>query len=194
MKVKLAILGFVFLAASIGAAHSATLKVRDINAVADTILVTESKLKLSGAVRIQNENKVAKTSFDATAKNMVANFFQKADGKAKAMGMTSIKSATMDGPVKIIYTELDDKGKSVKTTATADNATYDGVGQIATLVGHVNIVRESAEDSLVLTGDTGYVNLKPNLGEDETRFKVESATGVSTIDVTPKAQPKKENK
>ncbi len=198
MKAKSIIVALIFLAALSGAAHCATYKMRGINAVAGTISGTAANtITLSRSVHIQSEDKVAKTSFDVTANMIILNFFKTAQQKNKMAGMTSVKSATMDGPVKIVYTEVDVKGNTIKTTATADNARYDGVAQMAHLIGHVKIVSENPEkfeEPAVLTGENADVNLKPNLGEDEVRFKVESTTGVSTIDVTPRAQPKKETK
>ncbi|MEN6358369.1 MAG: hypothetical protein ABFD83_14950 [Armatimonadota bacterium] len=103
--------------------------------------------------------------------------------------MGAIKSADLSGPVKLIYTTCDPKtGVRTTTTATADNATYDGIEQKAYLVGNVKIVNTNPalySEPAVMTGDKAAIDLKSAAGPG---FKLESSPGLSRIEVTPKKE------
>ena len=196
MKLKAAIIAVALAALSMGALWASTLSVKGVDASASEISYTSSSVVLNGSAHVLSQDKVTKKSFDAIAKKMIVNFYS-GNGKAKVSGLASVKSAVMDGPVKIVYTEVDASGNTVKTTATADSATYDGGDQMVHLVGNVKIINENPaefEEPAVMMGDTATVNLKPNLGPDDLRFKVESTSGVSSIQLTPKPHPKKGTK
>lgn len=196
MKLKAAIIAVALAALSMGALWASTLTIRSINASASEISIRTSSVILNGSAHVISQDKVTKNSFDAVAEKMIVNFYS-GSGKGKVSGLAAVKSAVMDGPVKIVYTEVDASGNTVKTTATADSATYDGSDQMAHLVGNVRIVNENPaefEEPAVMTGDMATVNLKPNLGPDDLRFKVESTPGLSSIQITPKPQPKKGTK
>ncbi|MCE5314137.1 MAG: hypothetical protein ABFD49_07750 [Armatimonadota bacterium] len=101
----------------------------------------------------------------------------------------SVKSAELSGPVKLVYTTCDPKTNARSTmTATSDSATYDGVTQVAYLIGNVKIVNDNPTlfaQPAVMTGDKATINLKPGAG---TEFRVESSPGLSRIEATPKNQ------
>ena len=139
MKLKAAIIAVALAALSVGALWASTLAIRNIDASASEISYTTSSVVLNGSAHVLSQDNATKKSFDAVAKKIIVNLYSGND-KAKASGLAAVKSATMDGPVKIVYTELDASGNTVKTTATADSATYSGGDQMAHLMGNVKIV------------------------------------------------------
>lgn len=106
-----------------------------------------------------------------------------------AGSMGAIKSAELCGPVKLTYITCDPKtGVRATTTATADNATYDGTAQKAYLIGNVKIVNTNPAlytEPAVMTGDKATIDLQPTVGPS---FKLESSPGLSRIEVTPKKE------
>lgn len=197
MKSKAAILAVALAVLSIGMLQAATLTVKGINASAGEISATPTRVILNGSAHVQSEDKTKKTSFDAVAKKMTADFYSAEGTKARLTGVAAVKFVVMDGPVKIVYTEQDAGGNIVKTTATADSATYSGDEQKAYLLGNVKIVNDNPaeyDEPPVMTGDKAMVNLKPNLGPDDVRYKIESTTGLSSVEATPKPRSKKETK
>jgi len=91
----------------------------------------------------------------------------------------------------MVYTTVDANGVISKTTATADSADFDGATNLAHLVGNVKITNDNPAlfaEPAVMVGDKATVNLAPNPGPDDFRFRVESSPGVSSITVTPKAK------
>ena len=196
MKIKAAVLSVVLLIASavlLSAQAPVKYEFRNIKASASSIggSLESLKLILSGSAHIETVDKATKTTFEADASKITTTFFS---AKIKAQGLGAVKNATMQGRVKLVYVTVDASGNPVKTTATADKATYDGADRLAHLTGNVKIVSENPAvfaEPAVMTGDTAVVNLKPNLGPDEMRFRVESSPGQSTIEVTPAAKPKK---
>jgi len=197
MKLKAAIFAVALTALSIGTLRAATQEIKKLKLEAGEISILTSRVILNGSARVRSQDKIKKTSFDASAKKITADFFPAENSGPKLSGVSAVKSAVMDGPVKIVYTEQDANGNTVKTTAMADSATYDGAEQKAYLLGNVRIVNEDPtqfEEPSVMTGDRGMINLKPNLGPEEVRYKIESAPGLSSVEVTPKPQPKKGTK
>ena len=94
-----------------------------------------------------------------------------------------VDSTTMAGPVTMVYTS-DKKGSESKITATADKADFDGTTNVAHLTGHVKIVNDNPAmfaEPVVMIGDRATVDLSPNLGPEDMRFRVESSSGESTI-------------
>lgn len=163
-----------------------TFKAKDADAPAKVIF--------TGDVHFWSANKVAKTAIDIRSSKMTV---QTASGaKTHATGLDLVKSADFVGPVKIVYSSVATDGTPTKTTAEADNATYDGATKLVHLVGNVKITQEDRsqyEEPVVATGDKATVNLKQELGADEFRFRMESSPGLSKIEVTP-AQKEPKNK
>lgn len=160
------------------------------------------KYLLKGSARIKSTDEATHTSFDAKASKILVNALLAGEPKGKGAGLGAIKNATMTGPVEIVYVEFVKNadypdGTKVVTTATANSASYDGATQLAQLVGNVKIVSENPsmfQKPSVMTGDKAIINLKPDLGEDEMRYRLESTSGVSTMDITPTPQAKKVSK
>lgn len=170
---------------------SAVLSAKSIGARADNVLVADGKPHLHYAATD------AKTTLEADANKMVVAFVvgKKAAKGAAAAASTksvtaSIKSAKLTGPVTIVYTFPDTKNGGIsRITATADDADFDGVANVAHLTGHVKIVNDNPAifaEPAVMSGDKATVNLNLAPGPDELRFRVESSPGVSSITVTPK--------
>ena len=121
--------------------------------------------------------------FEAESENMSV-IIGPAEGNKGAL-----KSADLKGPVKIVYTVKDKAtGNRTITTATADNATYNGATQTACLVGNVKIVSDDPlhfEEPAVMTGDRATLVIKPT-GPD---VRVESdSPKLSRIEATPKKE------
>lgn len=156
---------------------------------ARTVEGNENKLVAAGSAHIRSHDAVTKTTLDAYATKIVVSVARVPKGKTG----TPIKSAELTGPVKMVYVAVDPSGVMSKTVATADNADFDGTANVAHLVGHVQITNENPAlfyQPAVMCGDRATVNLSPNLGPDDVRFRVESSPGTSSITVTPK--PKEE--
>lgn len=193
MNIKAAVLSFVlaFVLVSAASAQSvSTATYGNVTAVATKIEYSgDGKAVLSGKARIKSVDKATGTTFEADAKNITFGIARAKSGTQAKTGIGGLDTATMDGPVKIVHTEVDAAGNTIRTTATADSATYDGATQMAKLSGKVRIVSENPalfEEPAVMTGDVATVNLKPNLSPLDMRFRVESTSGVSTIEATPK--------
>jgi lipopolysaccharide export system protein LptA len=158
---------------------------------AATIDVKANAFVAVGKAHVRFADPVAKTSLEADADKITVVVSSTQGGKTVkgAIGGTSIKSATLAGPVKMVYTFPDSSGSISKVTATADNADFDGATNMAHLTGHVKIVNENPAifaEPAVMVGDKATVNLSPDLTPEDFRFRVESSPGVSTITVTPK--------
>lgn len=144
------------------------------------------KYVIEGRAHIQFSDTAAKTSFSSDASKIMIQLYT-SGAKASAKGLDNIKSTTFLGPVKIVYSTTAN-GVFNKTVATADSATFSGDDKLAHLKGNVRVQSEDpVHGSTVMTGDEATVNLNPNLGPDDFRFRVESSPGLSTIEVTPKA-------
>lgn len=172
---------------------SVALSAKSIGATAGDVLVADGKVHLHYA------STDAKTTLEADADKIVAVLIQRKKSAKGATGVGStksvtsaIKSATLTGPVTMVCTFPDEKnGAITKITATADDADFDGATNVAHLTGHVKIVSENPaifDGPAVMVGDKATVNLTPNLGPDQFRFRVESTSGLSTITATPKAK------
>lgn len=164
-------------------ALSVSARVIDVNAKADTFVA-------SGKAHVSFKDPVAKTSLVADAEKITVVIGSIKNAKSgKGVAGTSLRSATLEGPVTMVYTFTNSAGGVSKITGTADNADYDGESQIAHLNGHVKIVNDDPSlfaQPAVMTGDRAAVNLAPNPSPDGFRFRVESSPGMSTITVTPK--------
>jgi len=193
-------LAFVTLAVCLTCSHAfaASYKSTDGSLVvnASDIGYGTGRVIATGSAYVKQVDKIKKTTFEAYAAKIVVIFAETPVASA-GVNKTSIKSADLSGPVKLIYVTVDPKGVTSKVTSTADNANYDGKSQLAYLKGHVNITNENSslfDTPAVMTGDKATVNLDPNLGPDDIRFKVESAPGLSTITATPKAKTQDQEK
>jgi lipopolysaccharide export system protein LptA len=161
-----------------------TMSARTIDMRADALLA-------SGKAHVRFADPVAKASLEADADKITVVVGSSKSGKTAkgAIGGAALKSATLAGPVTMVYTFPDSGGGISKITATADNADFDGATNMAHLTGHVKIVNENPAifaEPAVMVGDKATVNLSPNPGPEDFRFRVESSPGVSTITVTPK--------
>lgn len=173
------------LAASTGSYQLADGSTLNISASTFDFLGT-SKIVLRQNARVKMINSAARTMFDAQASKIVVSLAP-ASGKPGATA-TAIESVDMTGPVDMLYTAVDPKtGVRSTTTARSDSAFYDGSTQMATLTGSVKVTGDNPY-AFTMQGDKATVNLKPEIGADELRFKVESSPGVSRIEVTPKSE------
>lgn len=149
---------------------------------AEIDLLGYNKLVLRTNARVKSINSADRTMFEAEGQKIVVTFLQ---GDAAARG--PVGSAEITGPVKMLYTSVDKAGVRSTTTATAKSAVYDGASQMATLIGDVKVQGESPAP-FVATGDKATVNLSPNIGPEDLRFRFESSPGVSRIEVTPRSE------
>ena len=152
---------------------------------AKTIMGSENRFVASENAHLYKNDTAAKTTLEAEASKIVIVIAQQGD-KAKS-GM-SIESADLSGPVKLVYSAIEN-GVATKTTATADSAVFQGTAQMANLSGNVKIIHDNPQlfsEPAVMAGDKATVYLAPKLDEHQYRFKVESTTGLSTITATPK--------
>jgi lipopolysaccharide export system protein LptA len=152
----------------------------------------------TGNAHIQYVDTVKKTTMNADAKKMVVTFMTEqvpatgtdpAKGAKAPKARTTIKSAVLTGPVDMTYIATDANGKST-IKATADNADFDGISNLAHLTGNVKIVNDNPAQfsaPATMTGDKATLNLKPS-GPDDFRFRIETSPGMSSITVTPKPQ------
>lgn len=153
---------------------------------ASTIDFGTSKITARGNVHLTADDNTAKTHLVADANKMVVEF---TPASSKKVGAQMVKSAELTGPVKMIYITKGTSDQVVKTTANADNATYSGTDQMAHLNGNVKITQDDPAvfaQPAVLTGEKASVNLKPGLGPDDVRFRIETPDGTSKIEATPK--------
>lgn len=205
MHTRAIALALIILVLLVGPTLAVTYKSADgtLALSASRIDVTSNGLTAVGKAHILWADKAAKTVLDADAEKMLITLMPEPapDPKAappkgaKATKSMVVKSATLTGPVKMVYVVTDAEGKST-TTANADNADFDGVTNLARLVGRVKIVNENPalfSEPATMTGDKATINLKPS-GPDDFRFRVETNPGVSTITVTPKPTAPKEEK
>ncbi len=149
-------------------------------------------LVASGKAHVHYADSVAKSILEVDAEKITVVIAKKSATNSNSK--TALKSAVLAGPVKLVYTSPDSNGSISKITATADCADFDGVTNLAHLTGNVKIVSVNPSmfvEPAVMVGDKATVNLMPNPGPDDFRFRIESSPGVSTITVTPKP---KENK
>lgn len=149
---------------------------------------------LTGQAHVKTFNKTTKTNMDASADKIIANLFATPGDKNAKSNQGVIKSAELIGSPKLIYQTLDpDTGKIVTSTATSKAATFDGKQQIAYLEGNVRVENENPalfQGPAIITGDKVTVNLRPDIGPNEPRFKIESNEGISKIEAI--AKPKEE--
>jgi hypothetical protein len=166
----------------------------------------------SGRAHIWCSDPAKKATLEAdAAKIVVVRNPTQSPKAAKAAGgglsaKLSIKSAVLTGPVRLVYSGPakliqsgpdaklvhpgpDASGTMVKVTATADNADFDGIANVAHLVGNVKIISENpALDAAptVMTGDRATVNLTRDLGPDDFRFSFEGSPAAITATPKPK--------
>lgn len=157
---------------------------------ARSVEIYTDKLVAAGKAHVKWVDPQTKATLEADAEKIVAKVAV-GKGAKPAKGSTPVQSADLTGPVKMVYTIVDANGATSKIVATADSADFDGATNLAHLVGHVKITNENPAvfaEPAVMVGDKATVNLAPNPGPDDFRFRVESAPGVSSITVTPKAK------
>jgi len=147
-----------------------------------------------GKALVKATDKAMKSGFQAEAARITVELAPGALTGSKGSQADLIKDATFVGPVKIVHFSVTSAGVTVKTTATADRADYNGADKLLVLDGNVKIVQDNPEifqEPAVATGEKAQVSIKPNLGPDEFRFRVESASEPSRIEVTLKKEEAK---
>lgn len=180
----------------VGSALAVTYKSTDgtLTLEARSIDVMSSKLVASGKAHIQWVDRTRKTSTTADAEKIVVVTMTSpakpaAKGEKAQKPATTIKSAVLSGPVRIMQVSTTASGKST-ITATADSADFDGIANVAHMVGNVRVVNDDPALFSVpatMSGDKATLNLKP--GPEDFRFRIETAEPrISTITATPKAQ------
>lgn len=122
---------------------------------------------------------------EAKAPKIVMSFAKGSDAKP---GTGNLKTIAMTGGVWM--KTKPEPGKVTEATASKINVDWAGTKE-ATLIGGVRIA--STDPSMfigpaVVTADRAVVNLKPDsqLAEGEQRLRIESTTGTSKIEFTPK--------
>lgn len=196
MKViSAALLALVLITSTAFAASVSTItyKLTDGNSIVvsastiDTIVGKGNKpsmLVMTGSAHFKAFSKTGDTTMSAEAKKITV-LMSKEPGNAQG-AFSVIKSAEMSGPVTLIYTTIDPTTKvKAVTTATSDNANYDGTTRTAYLTGNVKILNENPtlfEGPAVMTGDKATIDLTPG----QSHIRVETSPGVSTIEATPK--------
>lgn len=157
---------------------------------ASTIELSQGRVSAAGKARIVAVDRATGTRLEADAAKIQVVF---ASGAATRPGLGSVQSAEMTGPVSLVYVSQKTGEPPVRVTASAESASYDGATGIARLAGGVKITSDDPvrfAAPAVMTADTALVNLAPEPGPDDFRFRLESSPGVSRIEVTPKPQEK----
>jgi lipopolysaccharide export system protein LptA len=140
------------------------------------------------------EFKTTDGSMYAKANKMVVRLYQKSKDKNNPTENKGIKLAELTGNVSFSAKSPD--GRYIEGNCA--KLTYDGAEQIAKLDGAGKKIQikvmdnEAFEEPTTISGEIIRVNMKPNLGPDDWRVRVESSAEKSHITVTPK--PKSENK
>ncbi|MBO7393577.1 MAG: LPS export ABC transporter periplasmic protein LptC [Abditibacteriota bacterium] len=145
------------------------------------------KVSAKGNAVIDASDKAKGTALTAKAANVSIGFYSSKNGSKTGI-MGTIKSAEFSGGITITYKVTDAEGTPITTVATADRATYTGADNIMTLEGNVKIVHTNPAvftEPTILTGDTAKINMKPNIGPDDFKFRVEAKEGVSRIEAHP---------
>lgn len=183
---------FCFVLAASAGATTYTSSDGTFSLSAKSVEIYSARLVASGNAHVKWLDRANKTTLDANAEKITVTTMQAPKGDKNAKSTTVVKTATLLGPTRMVYTFVDASGPS-KVTATADNADYDGATNLAHLTGNVRISNENPAlfaEPATMTGDSAVVNLKP--GPDDFRFRIESSPGMSTITATP--QPKQTGK
>ena len=184
------ILAMVVIASS---AFAATYKSSDgkVSFTAPSIEFGNYKITAKGPASLDASDKGKGMALTAKADSVTVAFFSSKTGSKSGI-MGSIKAAEFTakagGKITITYSFVDGAGVKISTVATADKAVYSGADNIMTLEGGVKITHTNPSvfaEPTVLTGDTAKVNMKPNIGPDDFKFKVEAKEGVSTIEAHP---------
>ena len=191
------VLGMSACAAVLAATWTASFEGGTLSLSADEIgwKVSNTVCILEGNAHIKDTNKVAKTVLDAYADTVTVTLFSEPAGQRGSVEL--IKSIEFVGPVRICQTSqkamIDEKtGEQSTVTATADvradDARYDGATHMACLEGNVKMTMTDPsspfEGPVVVTGEAAAVNLDPNPGPDDFRYKVSKAR----LEATPKAK------
>ncbi len=189
-KICVAVLVAVSLLAVGGGLSAATYKSADGTVVitATPIEFYQSKLVAKGGVHLETRDADSKTSLTADAADLTLTLFSSPDSRTSTSGMGMLKNAALNGPLSIVYVATEPSGTKTRTTAYADKAVYESTTQIVTLTGSVKIVYENPEvfgAPTVATGDQAQVNVKPGIGPDVFRFRIEGSKEPSRIEVTP---------
>ena len=161
---------------------------------ATTIDFGASQVVARGKARVKTADSATKTDFEAEADKIVVYLYSSSTSKTGTGMLGSVKNVDLSGSVKLIYDTVDPSGAPTKTIATAKNAIYNGGDNAAYLNGEVKVTHTNPaafEGPVVMTGDKATVNLKPNLGPEDFRFRVETPSGVSRIEATPKNEAQK---
>lgn len=155
------------------------------------------KISASGGVHLEARDPVAKSNLVADAKSISVTLGNTPGVKAGST-LSIIKTAYMQGPLKMVFTSTQAGGTPSKSTASADKAEYDSVDGLVTLTGNVKITNENPalfDAPAVATGEKATINLRPGKeGESAFRFRIESTTGMSRVEVTPKQQQNQDGK
>ncbi len=178
--------------AMVSASTAATYKSIDNKVVitAPVIEFTSSGVVAKGGAHIQYADPKTQSQIVADAKEVSLTLLQKAG--ANQADSVPIKQADMKGNVHLVSNGVDENGVKWTADAKCDKAVYTGADQLAKLTGNVQINYTNPalfDGPCVVSGDKATVNTKKALAEDEFRFRIESAPGVSKVEVTP--TPKK---
>jgi hypothetical protein len=166
---------------------AATYKSSDVVIEAPEIEFTSSGVTARGGAHMERVDPKTKDKMVADCGTIVIILAR----KAASNQADSIKQAEMKSNVRLKYSSTDSSGSKWNADSTSDNAVYTTSDQLARLTGKVVIHYTNPalfDGPAVVTGDKATVNTKPTLAEGEARFRIESAPGLSRVEVTPKRE------
>ena len=190
MKRTLTLIAATLIVAS--SAFAATYKSSDgkVSFSAPSIEYGNYKISAKGLALLDASDKAKGITLTAKADAVSVTFYSSKTG-AKAGMMGALKAAEFTGNVTITYKVMGADNVPVTTVAVAERAVYSGADNIMTLEGKVKKVTITHtnpsvfSEPTVLEGDIAKINMKPNLGPDDFKFKVEAREGVSKIEAHP---------
>lgn len=165
----------------------------NISISAPVIEYATPKVMASGGVHIDANDPVQKSTLTADAKTVTVTLGSTSGAKAGST-VSMIKNARMQGPVNLVFTSIDANGVKTKSTASSDRAEYNGIEGMVYLVGNVKITNENPtlfDAPTVATGEKATINIRPSKeGDSAFRFRIESESGNSKVELTPKQETK----
>ena len=187
-----ALLATAFVIALGSASYAATYKSADSKVLitAPVIEFSATGVNAKGGAHIEATDPRNQSRMEADAKDVSVTFSSTPGGATNA---SSIKKASMKGGVHIVYNFVEN-GTKVSVDSKCDEAIYTGADQMARLTGNVRIVYTNPalfDGPSIVSGDKATVNTKPALKDDEFRFRIESAPGLSKVEITPKTEAEK---
>ena len=197
MRIHLVVAAVLVLVGSAVMAADYNSKDGNVKIAAPVIEYAASKITASGGVHLEAKDPVQKGELVADAKSVTVTLGVTPGVKAGST-LSVVKTAVMQGPVKMVFISTEVPGVPTKSTASADKAVYNSVDGLVILTGNVKITNENPtlfDAPAVATGEKATINLHPGKdGESAFRFRIESTSGMSKVEITPKQQQKQDGK